>query len=307
MSVENERQESSQAGKVRLAHLSDIHVTAPRLGWRRADWFNKRLMAWFNFRCLGRRFRFRHGDEVLGILIDNLRRRDINHVIFSGDATALGFESELRRAVEGLNVGDGFAGLAVPGNHDYCTVSAAASGLFESYFAPWQQGERVDGAVYPFAQKVGDAWLVAVNSCTGNRWAWDAGGSVGREQLARLERLLATLSSGPRILITHYPVCLSNGKPERLTHGLRDLDDVVSVATRGGVKLWLHGHRHGPYWIDEPPLAPFPVVCAGSATQTGCWSYTEYTLEGTAVTVLRRVFNPASRRFDDAGETRLDL
>jgi 3',5'-cyclic AMP phosphodiesterase CpdA len=306
MSVENERQASG--GAVRLAHLSDIHVTAPRLSWRRADWFNKRLAAWFNFRWLGRRFRFRHGDEVLGILVEDLRRRGVDHVIFSGDATALGFEEELQRAAEALRVSNGFAaGLAVPGNHDYCTVPAASSGLFESYFAPWQQGERIDGATYPFAQKVGQAWLVAVNSSTGNRWAWDAGGSVGPDQLTRLQRLLANLSPGPRILVTHYPVCLSSGKPEHRTHGLRDLDDVVGVAARGGVKLWLHGHRHGPYCIDRPALAPFPVVCAGSATQTDCWSYGEYTLNGNAVTILRRTFDPVSRSFQDAAEARLVL
>ncbi|MBM4067810.1 MAG: metallophosphoesterase [Planctomycetes bacterium] len=303
VSVENERQAS--CGTVRLAHLSDIHVSAPRLGWQRADWFNKRLAAWFNFRCLGRRFRFRHGEEVLGILVEDLRTRGIDHVIFSGDATALGFEEELRRAVEELRVGDVAGGLAVPGNHDYCTVPAAASGIFERYFAPWQRGERIDGAIYPFAQKVGHAWLVAVNSCTGNRWAWDAGGSVGREQLARLERLLAELTPGPRILVTHYPVCLANGKPERRTHGLRDLDDVVRIAAAGGVKLWLHGHRHGPYCIDKPTLAPFPVVCAGSATQTGCWSYSEYTLDGNAIAILRRTFDPESRSFQDVAETRL--
>lgn len=310
MSVENERQDSGKIGPagVRLAHLSDIHVTAPRLGWQRADWFNKRLAAWFNYRWLGRRFRFRHGDEVLAILVEDLRRRDIDHVIFSGDATALGFEAELRRAVEWLKVGDVFArGLAVPGNHDYCTVPAATSGLFERYFAPWQQGERIDGETYPFAQQVGQAWLVAVNSCTGNRWAWDAGGSVGREQLLRLERLLAALAPGPRILVTHYPVCLASGKPERRSHGLRDLGEVVTVARRGGVRLWLHGHRHGPYFIDKSSLAPFPVICAGSATQTGCWSYTEYTLAENAVTVLRRTFDPESHSFADAGEARLLL
>ncbi len=136
-----------------------------------ADWLNKRVAAWFNFRWLGRRRRFRHGDDVLAILMDELRQGQFDHVVFSGDATALGFESEFRQAAEALKVADSTPGLAVPGNHDYCTVPAAASGLFERYFAPWQQGLRIDNAIYPFAQQVGHVWLVAVNSCTGNRWA----------------------------------------------------------------------------------------------------------------------------------------
>src|SRR5438105_2040610 len=39
----------------RLAHLSDIHITAPALEWRLGDWFTKRYPGWVNFRWLGRR------------------------------------------------------------------------------------------------------------------------------------------------------------------------------------------------------------------------------------------------------------
>src|SRR5262245_56098533 len=58
-----------------LAHLSDIHVTAPRLEWRLRDWFTKRWPGWVNFRWLGRRFRFRMADEVLRALTAELRQR----------------------------------------------------------------------------------------------------------------------------------------------------------------------------------------------------------------------------------------
>jgi 3',5'-cyclic AMP phosphodiesterase CpdA len=75
---------------IRLAHLSDIHITAPRLDWTRRDWFNKRYAAWFNYRWLGRRHRFRRADEVLTRLVTELTDRRPDHIIFSGDATALG-------------------------------------------------------------------------------------------------------------------------------------------------------------------------------------------------------------------------
>jgi len=283
---------------VRLVHLSDIHITAPTLEWGWRDWFNKRLTAWINFRWLGRRHRFRHAELVMAALAAELEERRPDHVIFSGDATALGFESELRRAADLLGVGRR-AGLAVPGNHDYCTRPAAASGLFERYFAPWQTGKRVDKAIYPFAQRVGPVWLVAVNSCTGNRWAWDAGGSVGAQQLDHLRRLLAELEPGPRILVTHYPVALASGKRERRTHGLRDVDDLVAVAAAGGVRLWLHGHRHGAYHHVAEAAAPFPVLCAGSTTQTGCWSYGEYMLEDGTLHVRRRVYDAQRQTFRD--------
>src|SRR5262249_58328354 len=103
----------------------------------------------------------------------------------------MGFPEEVARAAELLRVGrpDSMSGIAVPGNHDYCTPAAMRSGAFERHFAPWQAGERVAEAVYPFAQRVGPVWLVAVNSATANTWAWDARGAVGAEQLARLQAL----------------------------------------------------------------------------------------------------------------------
>lgn len=280
---------------VRFAHLSDIHVTVWPLVWRRHDWFSKHLTSWINLRFLGRRHRFNRADEVLTILMRNLRQRGVEHVIFSGDATALGFDEEIRRAAELLEVNQR-PGLAVPGNHDYCTKPAARSGNFERHFAAWQTGQRCD-AHYPFAQRVGPVWLVGVNSATGNVSPTNASGCVGLEQCARLERLLAQLSPGPRLLVTHHPVCLANGRPEKRYHGLRDLNRVVQAASNGNVNVWLHGHRHSPYMLFRNELAPFPSICAGSATQTGLWSYFEYTVDEQRLQGVRRCFDPGENRF----------
>jgi 3',5'-cyclic AMP phosphodiesterase CpdA len=294
--------QSADNAAVRLAHFSDIHVTCRPLGWRAEDWFNKRFAAWLNLRVLGRAFRFRRGEQVLAALIAELQQRRPDHLVFCGDATALGFEAEVAHAAGLLGMRDGTAlpGIAVPGNHDYCTPTAADGGCFEKYFAPWQTGERIDDAVYPFAQRVGSHWLIAVNTSTANRWAWDASGAVDAPQLDRLERLLARLPGKLRILVTHYPVCLKNGKLERRGHGLRNLSDLVAVATQGKICLWLHGHRHGAYHHVTTEPAPFPVICSGSATQTGLWTYGEYTIEGGNLKGTRRVFDLNAGAFCDA-------
>lgn len=294
----------SSTAAVRLVHFSDIHLTTRPLGWKPADWFNKRFPGWVNLKWMGREHRFHDADRVLAALVAEIRSRRPDHVIFSGDATALGFEDELAHAVALLGVSghDALPGMAVPGNHDYYTRGAAASGIFERYFAPWLKGERIDHAVYPFAQRVGSVWLVGVNSSTGNRWFWDAAGSVGHEQLARLATLLQRLGPGPRILVTHYPVCQASGAPERRNRRLRDLDDLVAVAVRGGICLWLHGHRHGAYHHCPGDAVPFPVVCAGSATQRGRWSYGDYTIQGSDFHAVRRVFCSEQGAFQD-GET----
>lgn len=294
---------------VRLAHLSDIHITASPLGWQWEDWFNKRFPGWVNFKLLGRGYRFRHAERVLGQLVIDLRERRPDRIVFSGDATAMGFESEFARAaaILKLNDADMVPGLAVPGNHDYYTIASSARGYFEKYFAPWLTGEREGDHIYPFAQQVGPVWVIAVNSCTGNRWMWDAGGHVDAAQLDRLQRLLKRLEGGPRVLVTHYPVTLANGKLERRSHALRNLSELVRVAADGGVGLWLHGHRHGAYFLSRPGVAPFPVVCVGSSTQSGLWSFNEYTIDGHHCRAARLTFSPAAHRFDEVEHFDLEL
>ena len=290
---------------VRLAHVSDIHVTARPLGVRFRDMMNKRMTAYLNLR-LGRGRRFTHAERILSVLADELRAHRTSHIVFSGDATNMGLESEVRRAVELLGVADQ-PGIAVPGNHDYLTRPTVASGVFENHFARWQQGERIDGHVYPFAQKVGHLWLVGVNSARFNRWIWDATGEVGEAQLGRLERLLAKLPPGPRVMVTHYPICLANNKPETKVHGLVDLKRTIEVAAAGGVILWLHGHRHSFYFHQSPAAAPFPVICVGSSTQTGRWSYADYRIEDGLLQGLRRVYDRRIHRFRDGASFTLKL
>jgi 3',5'-cyclic AMP phosphodiesterase CpdA len=284
-----------------MVHFSDIHVTAPHCKWRREDFLNKRLPAWINLRLLGRGFRFRHAEKVIDALLSDLRGGGFDRLIFSGDATAMGFEQEVEHAAGLLGLrGSGCPpGIAVPGNHDYCTLTSMREGLFERHFAPWLVGERVGKFTYPFAQRVGPAWLIAVNSSTANRWPWDARGGVGSDQLRRLEQLLARLEGGPRILVTHYPVVVASGRRERKVRALRDLDALLGVAKEGGVELWLHGHRHHGYYHYRSKLAPFPVICAGSATQQKIWSYWVYTLEGRRLHVVRRTYDKRAEAFRD--------
>ena len=293
---------------IRLAHISDIHLSAPDYDWRLEDWFSKRLTSWLNHRAFGRARKFAHADEIVARLMDELPQRGIDHLVFSGDATALGFEWEIQRAAELLRIGQQpIPGLAIPGNHDYCTRSAAMSGHFERHFAPWQQGRRIGNYPYPFAQQVGPIWLIGVNAATGNRSPWNAGGTVGTDQLVRLQQLLDELGPAQKILVLHFPICLSSGRREPRHHGLRDLDALLAIAKAGGVNLWLHGHRHSPYFFQRPTGASFPAICAGTTTQRGLWSYGEYTIDGSILKAVRRAYDPAGHCFRDAEAFTLQL
>src|SRR5687768_254365 len=96
---------------IHLAHISDIHIST-RSQWQAGDWLNKRMAAWLNLRILGRGLFFRQAEIVLGALLRDLRSRRPDHVIFSGDATALGFEEEVHRAATLLGLD---TGLVLPG------------------------------------------------------------------------------------------------------------------------------------------------------------------------------------------------
>lgn len=286
---------------LRLVHFSDIHVFDAKAAWTKRDWFSKRVTGWVNNRLLPRGRKFRGAVDVLHRLVDDIYERRPDLLLFSGDATTLGVEEEFALAAKILRVHEpgSLPAVAVPGNHDYYTPHGVRSGLFEKYFAPWLQGDRVESHTYPFGRTLGPLYIVGVNSSTVSRWSWDARGHVGPDQLARLRLLLnqPTARDKPKILVTHYPVSRACGRPERRYRRLRDLPNLVEAASDHGVSLWVHGHRHDPYFIDATPERPFPTLCVGSGTQKNLWTYSEYLLDGQRLTIDYRGFDPESRRF----------
>jgi 3',5'-cyclic AMP phosphodiesterase CpdA len=294
---------------VRLCHFSDVHLTAKPMGWSARDLFGKRATGWFNLTALGRGSRFKYAPSVVDVLRRDLATRGYDHLVFSGDATMLGFESEMRVAAEALGVGDESLPpcIAVPGNHDVYVARAERKRAFEAAFAPWQQGRRVDDHHYPFARKVGHVWLVAVNSARANILPWDASGKVRDAQLGRLRELCATLDHGPRIVVSHYPILMPSRKPEPRFHRLRDWKRVRDVAAECGVGLWLHGHKHAWYVLPAGENLPFAAICAGSSTQTKRWGYHEYAIDGRKLAGLRRVYNAEAGAFRDADQFELEL
>lgn len=284
---------------LRLAHFSDIHLTTKKLRLPLRDWFGKGVTGWLNAR-FGRGKHFVDATTVAGILAQDMRLRGYDHVVFSGDATTLGLRIEFAEVERVLEPTVGWPpAIAVPGNHDYFTHRAARRGEFERAFSTWQVGERVSDDPYPFAQKVGPLWLVAVNSAGANLGFWDSRGRVGSAQLDRLAELFRRLPPGPRVMVTHYPLLLADGSPETRWRRLRDARRLFDLAKAGGVRLWLHGHRHVGYYRPSDATLPFAVVCAGSATQAGKWSYNEYTFVDGVMHGRRRVWSANAGQFVD--------
>lgn len=294
---------------VKLCHFSDVHLTSRPLGWTMRDVLGKRTTGWMNVTLLGRGGRFRYASRIVEVLRRDLATRLNDHLVFSGDASMLGFDAELVSAATKIGVYDESLppGIAVPGNHDVYVARAERKGIFETAFAPWQQGQRVGAEIYPFAQKVGHVWLIALNSARANFWMWDATGKVGESQLDRLRQLTASLTPGPRIVVSHYPLLMQKRMPEPQWHRLRDWRRAHEVAAECGVNLWLHGHRHGWYVLPAGGKLQFPTICAGSATQTRRWGYHEYVIEDWKLNGLRRVYDPKIGAFTNAERFELQL
>ncbi|HXD89183.1 MAG TPA: metallophosphoesterase [Urbifossiella sp.] len=295
---------------VSLAHFSDVHLTSDRLGWRMRDLFGKRASGWVNVAVLGRGHRFRLANAVVDAMKRDFRDRRFDRLVFSGDATTMAFDREMQKAAESLGVGDATLppGLAVPGNHDLYTPAAVRSRAFERAFAPWQQGQRlVPEETYPFAQKVGHVWLIALNSARANRLPWDATGQVGTAQLQRFKALMATLNDGPRIVVSHYPLLTRGRKPESHWHGLKDWREVRDAAAECGVNLWIHGHKHSWYYLEAGAEQPFASIDVGSSAQMKLWGYHDYTIDGWNLHAVRRTYCPERDGFQDEEEFKLTL
>lgn len=294
---------------VRLAHFSDVHLTTERLDWRARDLLGKRATGWMNVALFGRGRRFRSAHRIVEAMKREFRQRSLDRLVFSGDATTMAFEREMKAAAERLGVGDPTLppGIAVPGNHDLYTPAAVRSRTFETAFSPWQTGQRLTEAAYPFAQKVGHVWLIALNSAKANLLPWDASGEVGFVQRERFKALAASLDAGPRIAVSHYPLLTRARKPESRWHGLRDWRETRDAAAACGISLWLHGHKHAWYFLTPGPEQPFASIDVGSSTQENLWGYHEYEIEGWKLRGLRRIYCPESDGFVDQDRFDLDL
>jgi 3',5'-cyclic AMP phosphodiesterase CpdA len=294
---------------IRLLHFSDIHVTTTPLGSSWRDWCNKRLMGWLNVHLMGRGARLAQATQLTQLLHAEIIQRRPDAVIFSGDASLLGFPAELEHAARLLGLtGDApCPGIAVPGNHDYYVTAAAQSGAFERLFSPWQRGVRLDQRHYPFAYRVGPVWLIALQAARPHVSFWDASGRVGLSQWQDLEQLCQRLEPGLRIVVCHYPLLTEKRRPEPWYRRLRDAPTAYRRIHQCQIALWLHGHRHHWYYLPADESLPCPTIGAGSATQRGQAGYLEYRLDGPVLYALRRAYDPVKGAFRDAEHFQLTL
>lgn len=232
---------------MRIAHLSDVHVfdleaaTIRRL-------MGKRLTGYVNLRL---RRAAQHRPDVAARLLDRVRQRQYDHVVITGDMTYLALEREFELVRDLLRKSlamDPAEVSIVPGNHDVYSRGAYRAARLESYLGPYLTSDLASDAragPYPFVRLRGPVAIIGLSTAV-PRPPLVASGSVGRQQCARLERLLQLdeVQRRTAVVLQHHPLPQPPGRAKRLLEGLADArleGQIIALLSRGVV---LHGHLH---------------------------------------------------------------
>lgn len=245
-----------------LAHLSDPHlgpIPAPSLG----ELLGKRAIGYFNWT---RNRHLRHSRDEADVLVRDIQAQNADHIAVLGDLINLGLASEFAPALDWMrSVGSPERVTLVPGNHDSYVRETADT--FATAWADYMQGDgaRNVPATFPFLQRRGPLALIGLSSAVPMP-PFIAAGTLGGDQLAKLEALLTQLAGEPlfRVLLIHHPL---RSPLARWHKRLTDAPALLDLLRKHGVDLVLHGHdhQHSLMWFDGP-AKPIPAVGVPSAS-----------------------------------------
>lgn len=238
-----------------FAHISDLHLPfEPHLSLRQH--VSKRQLSVWSWR---RRHAVQSAD-VLSALTQDIQTHAVDQVLITGDITNFSLPGEFRQAAAWLQALAPAERISlVPGNHDALVPVPAADSW--DLWTPWMRLQ--DG--WPFVHRVGPVSLIGLNSALPTAPLL-ARGRLGAEQLARLERCLATEGTAgqTRIVMLHHPAAAGAiGWRKALADGT----ELRAVLRRHGAELVLHGHARGAR-LDTVagPAGAIPCLCVPSST-----------------------------------------
>jgi 3',5'-cyclic AMP phosphodiesterase CpdA len=292
-----------------LVHISDPHL-AYHQDIRLVDLLNKRFFGFMKWRL---QRSLEHRADVVSNLIDDIKANQPDHIVVTGDLTHLGLPAEFVKAKEMLNaLGTPSCITVIPGNHDAYVARALNRCLTHwidyivSDKTAIRPGESVSiDTLFPSLRVRGPAALIGV--CTARPCStFLAVGSVGRDQLQRLRKLLIETSRQNLfriVLIHHPPVSGIVSWRKRLT----DAKAFRTIVQQYGAELILHGHAHRrSHEQMRTPDGYAPVIGISSASATAGDSkrrarYHLYRFSGVAdrleVRVTARCYNSREGRF----------
>lgn len=296
--------------QAQFAHISDPHLTTLE-GASASQLLNKRLLGYLSWR---NKRRYQHRREILTALQHDLQDRPVEQLLVTGDLTHIGLPQEFAQARAWLQqLGDPRQIAVVPGNHDALTRA-----VWQDTFALWEDYLASDAPVTPrfpsLRVRGAVAYLGLSSACPTPPFM--ATGTVGKEQLERLPRLLAaTRNQGLfRVIYLHHsPLTGTEKWRKRLT----DAAALEALIESHGAELVLHGHGHRAHYRElETRHGTVPVLAVPSASAEGLHGsevahYNRCTVARTAsgwtVDIESRGYDSAQGRFTAQGQRSLEL
>jgi len=259
-------------GRMKLLHLSDLHFQTDLAlnPFGPLDW--RQLFARAEFVWQGRPALFRNAGTTVRDLLAEALAKGADHLLVTGDLSAIGTREELEQARASLTAFEGRL-TVIPGNHDRTSRRSAAN--FESVFGDLLRSDLPELSCegpYPFVhliggQHAGGLAIIGLDSGRVPRIPGVSRGSIGPAQLSALERILedARVHGRSVVIAVHHAPFKPDGTPDRWVHGLQDTDRLLAIADAHHTSVICHGHIHHRFKIERAGRTP--LFCAGSSTQ----------------------------------------
>lgn len=251
----------------KFAHISDIHLgPLPRLTLR--ELMSKRITGFVNWH----RNRSKHlFVNTLDLLISDLKTREPDHLVITGDLVNLATSIETRLAGEWLqSVGEPSDTTVVPGNHDAYVPGAHDRSVNEWYpFIIGDEGTRSwsdETKIFPTIRRRGPVAVIGCSTSVATP-PFSASGYFSPRQARETVNLLRKAGEEGlfRVVLIHHPPIRGAASSHKRMIGIRRFAAAIST---GGAELVLHGHTHlnTVYWLKSHE-GQIPVVGIASASQ----------------------------------------
>jgi 3',5'-cyclic AMP phosphodiesterase CpdA len=235
---------------MRIAHFSDLHLLSLE-GVPARRFLNKRATGWVNLRLKRGSI---HRAAYVRAIAREIARREIEHVIITGDLTNLALENEFELAREVFERDLGLEPsrvTIVPGNHDLYTRGSLVGRRFQRYFGPWLESDlpeltvEAGGARFPVVKLRGPVAIVALSSAV-PRLPFVAAGELGDAQLRAFAHVLAHSEVARRFVVVamHHPPVHPWTRLKAHLEGLRDSTALMGELRSLARGLVIHGHLH---------------------------------------------------------------
>lgn len=274
--------------RIRLAHLSDVHLPPLPPGSILGGFEPKRLLGGLNWKL--RRHRW-HDRTVADLVVRDIITHQPDLVALTGDIVNLSAPAEFEQAatwLRGFGPPDWIS--FVPGNHDAYAPVPWKDGL--AHFAPYMTGslQLANGFTslhnaqpFPYVRFRGNLAVVGLTTALPQPLG-KATGSLGKAQLNLLPPLLRDLKLKGcyRAVLIHHPP-LPGETPA--SKAMLDAAEFAAIVAEEGAELIIHGHTHRNSRNTLPgPSGPVPVVGVAAASmvasdkrQAASWNLFEIT------------------------------